>query len=123
MKTVLMVDDEEAVLALVAATLGNNDRYRLLLAKNGEEALHLAREQRPDMLFLDIMMPGRDGYDVCQELKNDPATKNIPVVMLTALVQQTDHQKALGAGADDYLTKPFSPTVLLQKIEQILDEE
>ena len=123
MKTVLMVDDEEAVLALVAATLGNNDRYRLLLAKNGEEALHLAREQRPDMLFLDIMMPGRDGYDVCQELKNDPATKNIRVVMLTALAQQADHQKALGAGADDYLTKPFSPTVLLQKIEQILDEE
>ena len=75
------------------------------------------------MLFLDIMMPGRDGFDVCQELKNDPATKNIRVVMLTALAQQADHQKALAAGADDYFTKPFSPTVLLQKIEQILDEE
>ena len=122
MKTIMVVDDEESVLTLVAATLDNSGRYKLLLATNGEEAIHMAKEEKPDLLFLDIMMPGRDGYYVCQELKNDPITKDIPVVMLTALAQQADRQKALGAGADDYFTKPFSPTMLLQKIEQILYE-
>jgi CheY-like chemotaxis protein len=121
MKTVMVVDDEESVLRLV--TLNNIGRYKLLLSRSGEEAIHMAREERPHLLFLDVMMPGRDGYRVCQELKSDPITKDIPVVMLTALAQQADRLRALGAGADDFFVKPFSPTMLLQKVEQILNRE
>ena len=122
MKTVLIADDEEVVRALVAATI-DGDRYTVLLAKDGEEALQMARNKMPDLLFLDIMMPKKNGYDVCHELKDDPATRHIKVVMLTALAQDADRKKALFAGADDYFTKPFSPTALLQKVGQFLDEE
>ena len=122
MKTVLVADDEEVIRALVAATI-DGDKYCVLLAKDGEEALRIVRDQQPDLLFLDIMMPKKNGYDVCHELKDDPATKHIKVVMLTALAQDADRKKALTSGADDYFTKPFSPTALLQKVEQFLDQE
>ncbi len=105
---------------LVSATLGDDKRYRILLAKDGEEALRIARREKPDLLFLDIMMPKRDGYTVCQTLKNEAATAAIKVIMLTARVQGNDQKKARDAGADDYMTKPFSPTALLRKVEDIL---
>lgn len=123
MKTIMIVDDEEPVQALMAATLGNGNRYKILLAPDGEAALQLIKQCKPDLLFLDIMMPKRDGYDVCKELKSNPATQSIKVVMLTALAQEADRQRALGVGADDYFTKPFSPTALLQKVDQFLGEE
>ena len=123
MKTILVADDEEGVRALIVATLGRENRYHLLLAEDGEEALRIARKEKPDLLLLDIMMPKKDGYGVCQELKKDPTTSNTKVVMLTALAQEADRQKAKKAGADDYFTKPFSPTALLKKVDGLLAQE
>lgn len=120
MKKILIADDEPGVIMLVSATLGDDTRYRILTAKDGDEALRIARREKPDLLFLDIMMPKRDGYAVCQTLKNDAATSAIKVIMLTARVQGSDQKKARDAGADDYMTKPFSPTALLRKVEDVL---
>lgn len=119
-KKILIADDEPGVLMLVSATLGEDQRYRVLLAKDGDEALKIARREKPDLLFLDIMMPKRDGYAVCQALKSEVATAGIKVIILTARVQEADHKKAAEVGADDYMTKPFSPTALLRKVEDML---
>ncbi|MBI2919156.1 MAG: response regulator [Chloroflexi bacterium] len=116
---VLIADDEAPIVNLLRATLGE-DRYHLLVARDGDEALAIARREKPDLVFLDILMPKVDGFKVCQALKADPATAHIRIVMLTALAQESDRQKATNVGADDYLTKPFSPTELLEKVEEIL---
>ncbi|MBI4201418.1 MAG: response regulator [Chloroflexi bacterium] len=123
MPKVLIVDDEEGVLALLTATLGSDARYELLLAKDGEQALGIARLFKPDLVFLDILMPNKDGYQVCRELKADPSTASIRVIMLTAMAQDSDKRKALEAGAEEYFTKPFSPTVLLERVERMLKRE
>ena len=119
-KKVLLVDDEEDVLELVDATLGRDDRFQILLARDGDEALETAQREQPDLIFLDIMMPGKDGVQVCHELKNRSAGGNTKIIMLTALTQEVDQRRAFEAGADDYFTKPFSPTVLLEKVEEML---
>ena len=119
-KKILLVDDEEAVLALVSATLADDDRYSLLLARNGEEAVKVCGRERPDLLFLDIMMPEMDGYEVCRSLKQNPSTADVMIIMLTAMAQDFDRRKAMEVGADEYMTKPFSPTALLERVEQVL---
>ena len=119
-KKVLLADDEEDILMLVSATLGGDDRYSLILARDGEEALGIAQREKPDLLFLDILMPKMNGYEVCQLLKKDPTTAQIKVIMLTALAQEADRERALEAGADDYFSKPFSPTALLKRVEDLL---
>ena len=119
-KKILIVDDEEAILALVSATLDGDDRYSLFLARNGEEAVKVCGRERPDLLFLDIMMPDMDGYEVCRSLRKDPSTADTRIIMLTALAQDIDRHKAAEVGADEYMTKPFSPTALLERVEQIL---
>ena len=119
-KKVLLADDEEDILMLVSATLGGDDRFTLVLARDGEEALSLAQQERPDLAFLDVMMPKMDGFEVCRRLKADSATAGIKVVMLTALAQDYDRQKGEEAGADFYFTKPFSPTSLLEKVDDLL---
>lgn len=121
-KKVMLADDEERVLALVAATLEDESRYQLLLARDGAEAIDVARREKPDLLFLDILMPKFDGYEVCQALKENPDTARIKIVMLTALSQDFERKKAEMAGADGYFTKPFSPTALLEKVEEVLGE-
>ncbi|MBI2166107.1 MAG: response regulator [Chloroflexi bacterium] len=118
-KRVLVADDEEEILALISATLGYGD-YEVLLAHNGEEALRLAQEAQVDLVLLDIMMPKMDGLEVCRALKADTATASTKVVIITALAQEADRRRALEAGADDYFAKPFSPTTLLTKVEEIL---
>ena len=122
-KRVLVVDDEENVVKLISATLGYDDRYQVAVARDGQEALSIALHERPDLVILDMLMPKLDGSAVCRELKANLATAHTKVIVLTALTQQGDRQKALMAGADEFLTKPFSPTELLLKIEQILDSE
>ncbi len=122
-KTVLLADDEEDILMLVSATLGGDDRYSLVLARDGEEALSLAREEEPDLIFLDVMMPKMDGFEVCRILKGDSATSHAKIVMLTAMAQEADRQKATDAGADYYFSKPFSPTALLAKVDELLSAE
>ena len=122
-KKVLVADDEEGILALISATVEGDDRFELFLGEYGEEAIEVARREKPDLVFLDIMMPKKTGYEVCQTLKQEPDTAGITIVMLTAQTQDADKQRAWDAGADDYFTKPFSPTQLLNKIEEILEIE
>ncbi len=123
MRKVLLVDDYEGVLSLVHATLRNDERYQILLARDGEEALDLARLEKPDLIFMDIMMPKTDGYSVCRELKDDPDTSQIKVVLLTALDTEFSRDRGMEAGAVDYITKPFSPIALLEKVDDILGIE
>lgn len=122
MKTILIADDEEAIRGLMIATLRNNDAYTLLTAGDAVTTIQLIREAVPDLVFLDVMMPGGNGFDICAEVMSDPALKHIKVVMLTALGTEKDRHRALDAGASDYFTKPFSPTMLLQKVREFLDE-
>ena len=120
MKKILIVDDEEKVRKLVEVTLSVSD-LEILHASSGEEALKVAREAVPDIILLDIMMPGKlDGFEVCRLLKNDPDTKRIYIIMLTAKGQQADKKKGLDLGADDYFVKPFSPMELMDKIDKLI---
>ncbi|MBI2171036.1 MAG: response regulator [Chloroflexi bacterium] len=120
MKKVLLADNEDGVLALLAAALGNDDRYSLLVARDGEEALALAKKEVPDLVVLDVMMPKVDGYQVCQALKQSPPTRHIKIVMLTAMAQYANRERARAVGADDYVTKPFSPTALRTRVRSLL---
>ncbi len=117
---VLLANDEEDILMPVSATLGGDDRYSLILARDGAEVLKKAHEELPDLIFLDVMMPKMDGFEVCRQIKSDSETANVKVVMLTAMAQELDLQKAEDAGADYYFSKPFSPTALLAKIDELL---
>jgi two-component system phosphate regulon response regulator PhoB len=120
MKKILIVDDEEKVRKLVEVTLSVGD-VEIFHAATGEEALNRIQEVRPDVILLDVMMPGPlDGYDVCRLIKQDPATKSIYIIMLTARGQQADKERGLALGADDYFVKPFSPMELMDKIDHIL---
>ncbi len=106
MAKVLIVDDSEGFRRLNAELL-KMDGHQVLTARNGRETLELVRSERPDILLLDIMMPGIDGYQVCQQVKGDPATRDTIVIMITAL-SQSARFKSLQAGADEHLTKPIS---------------
>ena len=106
--TILVVDDTPDNLALMSSLL--KDSYRVKLANHGEKALKIAAsESPPDLILLDIMMPDLDGYQVCERLKADPGTRDIPVIFLTAKTEVEDEQHGLALGAVDYITKPISP--------------
>ena len=120
-RKILLVDDDDMVRDLVAATLKGGD-YQLLQANNGGEGLELAREHHPDIIFLDVNMPVMDGVSVCEALKADPTTQSISVIMLTALGQDVDKERARRAGANGYFTKPFSPLNLLRKVDEVLGD-
>ena len=112
---VLVVDDTPQNLSLIAGVL--RDHYRVLVANNGERALALAEgEQAPDLILLDVMMPDLDGYEVCRRLKANPATRDVPVIFLTARNEVEDEQLGFDAGAADYVTKPISPPIVLARI-------
>ncbi len=104
----------------MGATLDNDERYTLMTTDDGVKALELARKEEPDLLFLDIMMPGADGISVCRALKSDASTAHVRIVMLTALSQDRHWKEAAEAGADDYFTKPFSPIALRRKVDEAL---
>lgn len=116
--TILIVDDEENVRRLLRSMLGN--KYIVLEAKDGEVAIDIARSQKPDFILMDIMMPNIDGYTACYIIKQDPATKTIPVVMLTAVGQELNKKLAQEMGADGYITKPFGFLELLNTVERFL---
>ncbi len=118
-KTILIADDEESIRLLLKRHLG--DKYIVLEASDGEEALDIARRQKLDLIITDIMMPKKDGYEVCYAIKNDQATKTIPVVMLTALNYTLNKELAKQLNADGYLTKPFKPQDLRAIIRQFLE--
>ncbi|MFA5293325.1 MAG: response regulator [Phycisphaerae bacterium] len=118
-ENILIVDDEEDVLELVRYNLDKNG-YKVETATTGEDALRKARVKMPDLMILDLMLPGIDGLEVCKKLKSDAKTQNIPIIMLTAKGEESDIVTGLELGADDYLTKPFSPKVLVARIRRIL---
>jgi len=118
-KNILVVDDEDDILELINYNL-SREGYHVSCATSGEEGLKSARSKLPDLVILDLMLPGVDGLEVCRQIKNDPKTNQIPIVMLTAKGEETDIVTGLELGADDYITKPFSPRVLLARIKTVL---
>ena len=116
---VLVVDDEADIVALVAYHLVKAG-YRVSTASSGPDAIAAARQERPALVVLDLMLPGASGYDVLEQLRNQPATRDIAVLMLTARREEQDRIRGLSLGADDYLTKPFSPPELVLRVGAIL---
>ena len=113
---VLVVDDDQAIIDLLEYNL-NRDGYRVIAARDGLEALRLARTERPDLVILDLMLPGLDGLEVCRSLRHESDT---PVIMLTARVEEVDRVVGLELGADDYVTKPFSVRELMARVKAVL---
>ncbi len=116
---ILVVDDEPDITALVAYHLARAG-YRVSTAANGTDALRSAREERPDVIILDLMLPGLSGYEVLAELRRRPESRDTGVIMLTARREEPDRIKGLTLGADDYLTKPFSPAELVLRVQAVL---
>lgn len=117
--TILVVDDEEDILELVRYNL-HKEGHTILTVTTGEAALQAARNESPDLMVLDLMLPGIDGLDVCRVLKSDARTKGIAIIMLTARGEEADVVTGLELGADDYVTKPFSPRVLSARVKSVL---
>lgn len=118
-KNILIVEDEEDILALVHYNL-SRDGFQVATATTGEEGVQQARREHPDLMILDLMLPGMDGLEVCETLKKDRELRDIPIVMLTAKGEESDIVKGLEMGAADYVTKPFSPKVLLARVKAVL---
>jgi DNA-binding response OmpR family regulator len=116
---VLAADDDEDILELVAFRLERSG-YTVLRARDGEEALRVALEAKPDLAVLDVMMPKLDGFELTRKLRAEEATSRMPIILLTARAQDADVQAGFDAGADDYLRKPFSPQELRARVQAIL---
>ncbi|MBN1141923.1 MAG: response regulator [Deltaproteobacteria bacterium] len=118
-KTILIIEDEEDILALIHYNL-TKDGYRVMGTASGEEGLEAALRNRPDLILLDLMLPGLNGIEVCRKLKAAPDTASIPIIMVTAKGEEPDIVAGLEMGADDYLTKPFSIRVLSARVKAVL---
>ncbi len=116
MPRILVVDDEKNILELVRFNL-EREGYEVLTATDGAHGLDLARRESPDLIVLDVMLPGMNGLEVCRELQLDPTTRNIPIIMLSARAEEMDRVLGLEMGADDYVVKPFSPRELVARIK------
>ena len=116
---ILVVEDEENIQELIRYNLAK-EGYQVSCVLSGEKGLEAARTGNPDLVLLDLMLPGLDGLDVCKELKRDAATQGIAVIMVTAKGDETDIVTGLELGADDYVVKPFSPKVLLSRVKAVL---
>jgi two-component system alkaline phosphatase synthesis response regulator PhoP len=116
---ILVVDDEVYILHILDFSLGA-EGFEVISANNGELGVEKAKQEKPDLIVLDIMMPVLDGYETCRRLKNDPDTKDIPVVLLTAKGRDVDKRLGFEVGAIDYIIKPFSPSRLIERIEDII---
>ncbi len=117
--TVLVIDDAKDLIELVRFNL-EKSAFDVLSASDGRSGLTIASEHAPDLILLDLMMPGMDGLEVCRHLREDPRTRHIPIVMLTARAEEADRIVGLELGADDYVTKPFSPRELVARVKAIL---
>ncbi|QQE13948.1 response regulator [Planctomycetota bacterium] len=119
MTTILLVEDEQDLLELLKYNL-NREGFNTITASTGEDGLKQVRSQTPDLILLDLMLPAMDGLEVCRTLKSREHTANIPVIMLTARGEESDIVRGLEMGADDYITKPFSPRILMARIRAVL---
>jgi DNA-binding response OmpR family regulator len=120
-KKILIVDDEAHLLEMVKMRL-ESAGYEIILAHDGQEGYNKAREDKPDLIILDLMLPKMDGYKVCGLLKNDARYSKIPIIMFTARAQEEDMRLGKELGAEEYLTKPFDPKILLSKVKGLLGE-
>jgi DNA-binding response OmpR family regulator len=121
-KKILIVDDEAHIRMLIGQTLEEleDEGVEFLTADNGASALELIQTEKPDLVFLDVMMPKMNGMDVCQKVKKELALNDVYIILLTAKGQELDRQRGQEVGADVYMTKPFDPEVLLSKAKQVL---
>lgn len=121
-KKILIVDDEAHIRMLIEQTLEDleDEGVELLTASNGEEALETIKSEKPNLVFLDVMMPKKSGFDVCQAVKGELGMNEVFIILLTAKGQEYDKQKGQEVGADLYMTKPFDPDELLAKAEEVL---
>ena len=119
---ILIVDDEAHIRMLIEQTLEDleDEGVEFLTAENGEIALDIIQKEKPQLVFLDVMMPKMNGMEVCRRVKKELGMDNVFIVLLTAKGQETDRQKGLDVGADVYMTKPFDPEVLLEKAKEVL---
>lgn len=117
--TILVVDNEPDVVELIGFNLRIHD-YEVVSACDGLEGLHKARRFHPDLIVLDVMMDGMDGFSVCEILRAQPSTKDIPIIIVTAAVGEMARLNSVAAGASDFVSKPFSPSSLVHRIEQLL---
>ena len=118
-QTVLVVDDEPFICRSLSFVLRKGN-YHVVEARNGEDALAAVREHKPDLVFMDVMMPKLNGFDVCAAIKQDPELRSTRVILLTAKGQDSDREVGTRAGADAYMTKPFSPTKILERARELL---
>jgi DNA-binding response OmpR family regulator len=120
MKTVLIADDEPNIVVSLEFLM-KREGHRVLIARDGNEALETIRRERPDLVLLDVMMPGRTGFEVCQAVRADEALAGVRVLLLTAKGRDTDVAQGMGVGADGYLTKPFSTRELAERVRALLE--
>lgn len=120
-KSILVVEDEPNIV-LSLQFLMKKAGFEVRVARDGEEALAAVEERAPDLMLLDVMIPKRDGYDVCQTVRANPAWQSIHIIMLTAKGREVDREKGLALGANDYVTKPFSTRDLTEKVKLLLDQ-
>jgi len=118
-KSIIVIEDDKDIRDLIAFNI-KNAGFHSIEAKNGEKGIEKVRKKTPDLILLDLMLPGIQGLDVCRIIKSDKDTKNIPIIMVSALGQEEDIITGLETGADDYITKPFSIKILLARIEAVL---
>ncbi len=118
-KGILVVDDEPYVIRSLTFVL-QKEGYDVSSAADGEEAMAKVRESKPRLMFLDVMMPKKNGYEVCQEIKNDSGLSDIYIIMLTAKGQEADREKGLGLGANEFMTKPFSPARVIERVKELM---
>ncbi|MDY0109080.1 MAG: response regulator [Candidatus Krumholzibacteria bacterium] len=119
MRKILVCDDDANIRNIMEFSL-ETEGFLVLAAADGQQALQMVASEHPDLVILDVMMPGSDGLTVCQQLKRGSATRHIPVLLLTAKSGKGDREAGLAAGADDYITKPFSPHKLVEKVHGVL---
>lgn len=120
-KTILVADDEPAVLRSLEFIL-KKEGYTVLTATNGQDALNLASGSLPDLVLLDVQMPRMDGNQVCRQLRETPSSSHLHIIMITAKGQESDRENSLQSGANEYITKPFSPRKVVSRVKEILGE-
>ena len=116
---ILVVEDEKSIVRILSYNL-EREGYQVMVVRDGEEAVEMARKELPDLILLDLMLPKMDGLEVCRQLRMTPKTAHLPIIMLTAKTQESDRIVGLEIGADDYIPKPFSPRELIARVKAVL---